>query len=216
MCETVVTPTASMAARADFQRARRAHLAARALRRLAARRPSPTRPRDLGDIAALTWGPARQRAITLDSIVGTVDPTADFDAGFRPATNRLSSRWESIARAHRAGRALPPIAVIERPDGYYVIDGRHRVSVARALGHRDIDASTSPAAPTAPARPAQSPIGQQRSTPRLTDRLRVAIARALSQDHVNEPVHFHAGDHGHPYVCENPRCSSPSLRIAPS
>jgi ParB-like chromosome segregation protein Spo0J len=40
----------------------------------------------------------------------------------------------------RRGDALPPIAVRKRPEGYYVIDGRHRVSVARATGQRDIDA----------------------------------------------------------------------------
>jgi ParB-like chromosome segregation protein Spo0J len=35
---------------------------------------------------------------------------------------------------------LPPIVVRKRSDGYYVLDGRHRVSVALALGHKDIDA----------------------------------------------------------------------------
>jgi hypothetical protein len=81
--------------------------------------------------------------------VGTVDPTADFDADFRPATDRVSSRWQSVARAHRDGRPLPAIGVIERP----ILDGRHRVSVARALGHHHIDAWASPAPP----RPACSP-----------------------------------------------------------
>ena len=76
--------------------------------------------------------------------MGTVEPTADFEADFRPATDRVSGRWQSIARAQRDGRPLPPIAVIERPDGYYVLDGRHRVSVARALGHDHIDAWVSP------------------------------------------------------------------------
>jgi hypothetical protein len=106
--------------------------------------------------------------------------------------------------------------VIERPDGYYVLDGRHRVSVARALGQRDIDAWTSPAGPVVRARPPQVPTNQERSMPHLTHRLRVAVARALRHDHVDERVHFHAGDHGRPYVCEDPRCSSPSLRVAPS
>src|SRR3954451_6351211 len=101
---------------------------------------SRTRPRDLGDVEALAWRPARMRPVPLGAIVGTVDPTTDFDAGFRPAAERVSSRWQSIARAHRGGRALPPIVVLERPDGYYVLDGRHRVSVARALGHETIDA----------------------------------------------------------------------------
>jgi hypothetical protein len=126
----------------DFRRARRGHLLDRAQRWLT-RRPSRTRPRDLGHVRALYWLPARLRHIPLAAIVGTVEATADFDAHFRPATDRVSFRWQSVARAHRAGHSLPPIAVIERPDGYYVLDGRHRVSVARELGRQDIDAWTS-------------------------------------------------------------------------
>jgi hypothetical protein len=34
------------------------------------------------------------------------------------------------------GRALPPITLVRRPDGHYVIDGCHRVSVARARAPR--------------------------------------------------------------------------------
>ena len=143
--ETAVTTMAATGARADFERARRRHLAARARRRFTARRSRPTRPRHLGDVAALFWRPARLRPVPLEAIVGTVDATSDFDADFRPATDRVSSRWQRVARAYHDGRPLPPVALIERPDGYYVVDGRHRVSVARALGHRDIDAWASPA-----------------------------------------------------------------------
>ena len=51
----------------------------------------------------------------------------------------------------------------------------------------------------------------------LTHRLLLAVTRALHTDHAHhERVHFHAGDHGRPYVCEDPRCSSPSLHIAGS
>jgi hypothetical protein len=46
---------------------------------------------------------------------------------------------------------------------------------------------------------------------RLTHRFRVALASALRDQRVEAPVHFHAGDDGQPYVCENLRCSSPSL-----
>lgn len=134
------TAMAAAWADADFRRARRRHLTARARRRL--RR---TRPRDLADATSLYWRPAHRRAIPLAAIVGTVDATADFDACFRPASERVASRWRSIARAHHDGRPLPPIDVIELTDGYYVLDGRHRVSVARALGHAEIEALTRPA-----------------------------------------------------------------------
>jgi hypothetical protein len=140
-------------ARAEFARARRRERAARARRRLAIHHPTPTRPRDLESVPALPLGPARRRPVRLDAIVGTVDATTDFDADFRPATERVSARWQSVARAHHSGAALPPIAVVERRDGYYVLDGRHRVSVARALGHRDIDAWASPAMPVRGFRP---------------------------------------------------------------
>jgi hypothetical protein len=168
---------------ADFLRARRHHLLARAARRVAGRRPARTHPRDLGDDPAIGWRPMRLRPIALDDIVGTVDATPDFDAAFRPATDRIAPRWERIARARREGRALEPISVVERPDGYYVLDGRHRVSVARALGHADIDAWTSPARPTPPTTEPETPMP---SPPR----------HPLHQ----RPVHLHTGDHGRPYV----------------
>jgi hypothetical protein len=216
MCEAILRPIAATGARDDFQRARRRYLAARAWR-LTARRHGPARPRDLGDVAALFWRPARLRPIPLDAIVGTVDATADFDADFRPTTDRLSTRWQRVASAHHAGRALPPIAVVERPEGYYVLDGRHRVSVARALGQHDIDAWASPA-PAAPhTRRPQATTTDWNPMTHLTHRLLRAVTRALhANDADSEHVHFHAGDHGRPYVCEDRRCKSPSLHVAPA
>jgi hypothetical protein len=52
----------------------------------------------------------------------------------------LRWRWERIALAHRQSAALPPVVLRRQPDGYYVVDGRHRISVARALRQREIDA----------------------------------------------------------------------------
>jgi hypothetical protein len=215
--EAAVTTIAATGARADFQRARRRHLAARACGRLTARRPGATRPRDLGDVTAPFWRPARLRSIPLEAIVGTVDATADFDADFRPTTDRVSSRWQRVARAHRDGRSVPPIAVIEQPDGYYVVDGRHRVSVARALGHRDIDAWASPGPPARHARRPHPPTTDTRPMTHITNRLLRAVTGALHTDHAgDERVHFHAGEHGRPYVCEDRRCSSPGLHVARS
>jgi hypothetical protein len=120
-------------ARDDFLRARRAARAARLLRR---RRNVP---RTLTD-GSVPGGPARLEVIPIDAIVGSVEPTITFDARFRPSSDHVRARWVRIALAHRTGVSLPPITVVERPDGYYVVDGRHRVSVARALGLGDIEA----------------------------------------------------------------------------
>ena len=81
-----------------------------------------------------------QRVIPLDCIVGSVDRTKEFDRGFRPTSERTRPRWERIAEAHHRGEALPPIDVYKVGELYFVQDGNHRVSVARALGHADIDA----------------------------------------------------------------------------
>jgi hypothetical protein len=61
---------------------------------------------------------------------GTVEARTGFDARFRPASNRIRRRRERIALAHRTGRTLPPITLVRRPDGHYVIEGCHRESVA--------------------------------------------------------------------------------------
>jgi len=211
MCQAVLSSMVGAGARADFERARRRCLAVRVARAFAARRLSPTRPRDLGDVAALYWSSARLRSVALDAIVGTVDATADFDAGFRPASARVSSRWQSVARAHRAGRPLPPIAVIERPDGFYVLDGRHRVSVARALGHDRIDAWASPLPLAQRFGTTESTATRERPMSRLIHNVLGTVTRALNP---TASVHFHAGDLGRPYICEDPHCTSPALDVA--
>jgi hypothetical protein len=83
---------------------------------------------------------AGKAVVPLDAIVGTVDRGRDFDRSFRPTTGRVRSRWEHIATAMRRGEAMPPVDLVRVGQIYFVRDGHHRVSVARALGHNDIDA----------------------------------------------------------------------------
>jgi hypothetical protein len=94
-------------------------------------------------VAALGRTSERQlglQVVPLDAIVGTVDRTRDFDRQFRPTTGRVRARWERLAAAMRRGESMPPIDVYRIGDLHFVRDGHHRVSVARALGRRDIDA----------------------------------------------------------------------------
>ena len=94
-------------------------------------------------VAALGRTSERQlglQVVPLDAVVGTVDRTRDFDRQFRPTTVRVRARWERIAAAMRRGESMPPIDVYRIGDLHFVRDGHHRVSVARALGRRDIDA----------------------------------------------------------------------------
>ncbi|GAA0909507.1 chromosome partitioning protein ParB [Pseudonocardia zijingensis] len=80
------------------------------------------------------------QVIDLDSIVGSVDRTRDFDRRFRPRSGRSRERWERLARAQRRGEPIPPIDVYRVGELHFVKDGHHRVSVAHALGLRTIEA----------------------------------------------------------------------------
>jgi uncharacterized ParB-like nuclease family protein len=81
--------------------------------------------------------------IPIDRIVGSVAPdfkSGDFDPGFLPINRRMRERWTRIYQAMVEGDELPPIDVYKVDDQYYVIDGHHRVSVARNLGRPVINA----------------------------------------------------------------------------
>lgn len=81
--------------------------------------------------------------IPLNAIVGSASSaakTGDFAPGFLPVTRRLRSRWTRIYREMVEGDELPPIDVYKVGEGYYVIDGHNRVSVARSLGRETINA----------------------------------------------------------------------------
>ncbi len=78
--------------------------------------------------------------VELDEIVGSVDRARDFDRRFRPTSGRSRGRWEQIAAAARRGESLPPVDLLRVGELYFVRDGHHRVSVARALERQDIDA----------------------------------------------------------------------------
>jgi hypothetical protein len=94
--------------------------------------------RELGFVSERRVGP---RVVSLDDIVGTVDRGGQFDRRFRPVSARQRQRWERIAAAMRRGEPMPPVDLRAIDGAYFVDDGHHRISVARVLGYRDIDAT---------------------------------------------------------------------------
>ena len=124
----------------DFARARRSRMLADLARRLR------FEPDDVGYILPFeevveALGRVSEhdlglQTIALDSIVGTVDRTKEFDRAFRPTSPRLRARWQRIAEAQRRGESFPPISVYRIGELHFVRDGHHRVSVARSLGPR--------------------------------------------------------------------------------
>ena len=125
----------------DFNRARRHQVLSRLALSLRRRSGEVLRYEDV--IAAAGYVDEHElglQVIRLDSVVGTVDRSRDFDRAFRPTSGRTRARWERIAAAYRGGESLPPVHVKRVGDMHFVVDGHHRVSAARALGLETLDA----------------------------------------------------------------------------
>jgi hypothetical protein len=128
----------------DFNRARRRRILSRLANRLR-REPSDFNLILPFEEVVEALGRRGERSlglqtIELDSIVGTVDRAREFDRRFLPTSERVRPRWERLATAQRKGAEIPPIEVYRIGEQHFVKDGHHRVSVARALGYKDIDA----------------------------------------------------------------------------
>ena len=80
------------------------------------------------------------QVIRLDKIVGSEGRYRDFNREFLPRHDKLMRRWVSVDVAHYKDITLPPIKVFEIGGVYFVRDGNHRVSVAKAQGSEFIDA----------------------------------------------------------------------------
>jgi hypothetical protein len=80
------------------------------------------------------------RAVPIRQIQGSEGRNEDFDANFRPLLPANKSRWLSIATARLKGVSMPRVELIRVGDVYFVRDGHHRISVAKALGQEYIDA----------------------------------------------------------------------------
>lgn len=78
--------------------------------------------------------------IPLDAIVGSVGRYSDFTRDFLPRRDVEPERWARVKLAASGLIGLPPIDVYQIGEVYFVIDGNHRVSVARQEGAKTIHA----------------------------------------------------------------------------
>jgi len=78
--------------------------------------------------------------IPLDAIVGSVGRCGDFTRSFLPLQDTDQHRWAQVEVAMTDLSGLPPIDVYQVGQTYFVLDGHHRVSVARQLGATHIHA----------------------------------------------------------------------------
>jgi nucleotide-binding universal stress UspA family protein len=79
------------------------------------------------------------RHIPLDAIVGSVGRYTDFTRTFLPRRAGDKDRWAGVRLAFQEAGA-PPIDVYKVGEVYFVIDGNHRVSIARQEGAITIEA----------------------------------------------------------------------------
>lgn len=127
-------PSTYSSALADFQRARRKAAMEQLLARFSGR------PAEL-----LSYEEIRQQLrvknqtqrglqdIPLDKIVGSVGRYKDFTRTFLPRQDAVEQRWARVKTAVDDLAGVPPIEVYQLGDAYFVIDGNHRVSVARQM-----------------------------------------------------------------------------------
>lgn len=98
---------------------------------------------DAVQTALQTWQQVEQRepeVILLASIVGSVGRYRDFTREFLPKDSISASRWQAVDAAMHSQTGLPPIEVFQVGAVYFVRDGNHRVSVAKANDLQDIEA----------------------------------------------------------------------------
>lgn len=77
--------------------------------------------------------------VPLDQIVGSVGRYRDFTRTFLPRSDGLRERWAAVEDRVKEG-GLPPVQLYNVGDVYFVRDGNHRVSVARAQDAPTIEA----------------------------------------------------------------------------
>ena len=78
------------------------------------------------------------RAIPLDALVGTDSRAGSFTRDFRPLHAFSRDRMRSLQSAFADG-GFPPIVAVKLGETYFVIDGHHRVALARRAGAALID-----------------------------------------------------------------------------
>ena len=78
--------------------------------------------------------------VPLEKIAGSVGRYKDFTSSFLPKSNKMKERWSRVYAVANSMQGPPPVDLYKVGDVYFVRDGNHRVSVARQLGSKSIEA----------------------------------------------------------------------------
>ncbi len=80
------------------------------------------------------------KVVEIKHIIGTEGRSTDFDSDFCPVSEKSRERWVNMALAYLNSLPLEPVELIQVGNAFFVRDGHHRISVARAFGQMAIDA----------------------------------------------------------------------------
>lgn len=80
------------------------------------------------------------KTVRIDQIAGSLNRYQDFDSAFLPVQDKTADRWRSVDLAFYKDISLPPVVLYKVGQVYFVVDGHHRVSVAREQGQEFIEA----------------------------------------------------------------------------
>jgi nucleotide-binding universal stress UspA family protein len=125
----------------DFRRARRQAALQSVMARLTGHSTELLSFDDVRDKLQLRSSSHRGlQEIPVAAIVGSVGRYNDFTRSFLPRRNSDQERWTRVEEAMVNLVNLPPIEVYQIGQAYFVLDGNHRVSVARQLGITHLEA----------------------------------------------------------------------------
>ena len=128
-------------ARADFQRARFKAFMNRVWGALSGQ-PSTLLSYDEIKEKLHIGGPIYRgmKTVGVDQIAGSLNSYHEFDRVFLPASDKLAERWQRVSSAFYEEISLPPVVLYKVGQVYFVVDGHHRVAVAREQGQLYIEA----------------------------------------------------------------------------
>lgn len=80
--------------------------------------------------------------VALKNIIGSVNRISDFDRNFRPLSDGDSTRWADVKAAMTSPFAagVPPVTLYKIGEAYFVMDGNHRISIAKEMGLDSVEA----------------------------------------------------------------------------
>lgn len=132
--------------------------------------------------------------VPLEQIVGSVGRYKDFTATFLPRKSGMKERWSRVYALANSLEGPPPIELYKVGDVYFVRDGNHRVSVARQLGAKTIQAHVVEMPTTIPLRPGMSDLELQAAEAYANFLDETGLSRAVPEHdsiELTEPTRYH-------------------------